>query len=48
MPTRNRRRFVSQAIGYFLRQDYPNKELVVVDDGEDAVANLIPPDCRIR
>ena len=25
MPTRNRRPFVSQAIWYFLRQDYPNK-----------------------
>ncbi len=48
MPTRNRRGFVSQAIGYFLRQDYPNKELVVVDDGEDSIQNLIPPDDRIR
>ncbi|HZA21671.1 MAG TPA: glycosyltransferase family 2 protein [Dehalococcoidia bacterium] len=42
MPTRNRRAFVSQAIKYFLRQDYSNKELVVVDDGDDAVADLIP------
>jgi glycosyltransferase involved in cell wall biosynthesis len=48
MPTRNRRRFVSQAIGYFLRQDYPNKELVIVDDGDDPIANLVPPDSRIR
>jgi glycosyltransferase involved in cell wall biosynthesis len=48
MPTRNRRAFVGQAIWYFLRQDYPSKELVIVDDGEDAVADLIPGDERIR
>jgi glycosyltransferase involved in cell wall biosynthesis len=32
IPTANRRRFVPQAIRYFLTQDYPNKELIVVDD----------------
>ncbi|MDQ3920246.1 MAG: glycosyltransferase, partial [Acidobacteriota bacterium] len=48
MPTRDRRRFVRQAIWYFLRQDYPARELIVVDDGRDAVADLIPPDDRIR
>ena len=48
MPTRNRRPFVSQSIWYFLRQDYPNKELVVLDDGEDNVADLIPDDERVR
>ena len=48
MPTRNRRRFVGQAIWYFLRQDYPNRELVIVDDGEDAINDLVPDDARIR
>lgn len=48
MPTRNRRRFVSQSILYFLRQDYPNKELIILDDGEDSVADLVPDDERIR
>ena len=48
MPTADRRTFVPQAIAYFLRQDYPNRELIVVDDGTDAVADLIPPDPRIR
>jgi len=48
MPTRNRRRFVGQSIWYFLRQDYPEKELLVLDDGEDSVADLIPADERIR
>jgi glycosyltransferase involved in cell wall biosynthesis len=48
MPTHNRRQFVSQALWYFLRQDYPRKELVILDDGEDAIADLVPPDERVR
>ena len=48
MPTANRRPWVPSAIEYFLRQDYPNLELVVLDDGEDRVADLIPPHPRIR
>ena len=48
MPTRNRRQFASQAIWYFLRQDYPHRELVIVDDGEDPIEQIVPPDDRIR
>lgn len=48
MPTRNRRAFVGQAVWYFLRQDYPNKELIVLDDGEDSIADLIPSDEQFR
>lgn len=48
MPTYNRRHFVPKAIEYFLRQDYPEKELVILDDGEDSIADLIPADPRIR
>jgi glycosyltransferase involved in cell wall biosynthesis len=48
MPTRNRRHFVGQSIWYFLRQDYPARELVIIDDGEDAVGDLVPDDERIR
>jgi hypothetical protein len=48
LPTYNRRGFLPHAIHYFLRQDYPNKELLVVDDGPDAVGDLIPADPRIR
>lgn len=42
MPTYNRRDFVRQAIEYFNRQDYPAgaRELIVVDDGEQSVADL--------
>ena len=48
MPTYNRRPFVPHAIEYFLRQDYENKELIVVDDGTDSISDLIPHDDRIR
>jgi glycosyltransferase involved in cell wall biosynthesis len=48
MPTRDRRRFVPRAIRCFLYQDYPNKELVIVDDGNDPVADLVPLDDRIE
>jgi hypothetical protein len=48
MPTANRRRFVPAAIGMFLAQDYPDKELVILDDGEDAVGDLVPPRPELR
>ncbi len=48
MPTRDRRRFVPLAIEYFLRQDYPNRELIVVDDGCDRIDDLLPADPRVR
>lgn len=48
MPTFNRRAFVPLAIRYFLRQDYANRELIILDDGEDCIADLVPADSRIR
>ena len=48
MPTADRRRFVARAIHYFLAQDYPHKELIILDDGADAVADLVPPDRQVR
>ncbi len=42
MPTYNRREFVPRAIKYFLRQDYDNKELIIIDDGSDPVEDLVP------
>lgn len=48
MPTANRRHFVPAAIGMFLAQDYPDKELVILDDGEDAVEDLVPPHPEVR
>lgn len=50
MPTRNRRQWVPMAIQCFKAQDYPNRELVVVDDGPEPVADLVQRsgDARIR
>lgn len=48
MPTYNRRGFVPAAIRYFLRQDYPNRELIIIDDGNDKVADLLPTDHRLQ
>jgi glycosyltransferase involved in cell wall biosynthesis len=42
MPTYNRRPFVAQAIKYLLRQNYPNKELIILDDGTDQICDLVP------
>jgi hypothetical protein len=48
LPTANRRHLLPRAIQCFLRQTYPNRELVVVDDGTDPVRDLIPCDSRVR
>lgn len=48
MPTSNRRAFVPMAIRAFTRQDYRERELIIVDDGADPVADLVPPDPQIR
>lgn len=48
MPTFERPALVAQAIRYFLRQDYPKRELVIVDDGKDSVESAIPRDAGIR
>lgn len=42
LPTYNRRSFIKQAIVYFLRQDYPSLELIIIDDGDDPVEDLAP------
>jgi hypothetical protein len=48
MPTSNRRLFVERAVRYFRRQDYPNKQLVVVDDGQDRLGDLLAAEPDIR
>lgn len=50
MPTWNRRAWVPLALRCFLEQDYPTRELVVIDDGPDPVGDLVagPGDPRIR
>jgi predicted O-methyltransferase YrrM len=48
MPTYDRRALVPTAIAGFLRQDRPDAELLVVDDGPKSLADLIPDDPRVR
>ncbi len=48
MPTRGRREFVLQSILYFNRQDYRNRELLILDDGADNLSQELPNDPRIR
>ncbi|MBX3238398.1 MAG: glycosyltransferase [Chitinophagaceae bacterium] len=48
MPTYNRRAFIPHAIRYFLRQDYPARELIIIDDGTDCIRDLVPEVPGIR
>jgi glycosyltransferase involved in cell wall biosynthesis len=41
MPTRDRREWVRRSLALYARQDYRARELVVVDDGSDAVGDLV-------
>ena len=47
-PTHNRRRYIPSMIACFLSQTYTDSELVIVDDGTDSVADLIPNNPRIK
>ncbi len=47
MPTRDRAEYARQAVRYFLRQDYPEKELIIVDDGVQPLEGF-ESDSRIR
>ncbi|KQB42578.1 Glycosyl transferase [Flavobacterium aquidurense] len=42
MPTYNRSEFITNAINQFLDQNYPNKELIIIDDSERSIADLVP------
>jgi cellulose synthase/poly-beta-1,6-N-acetylglucosamine synthase-like glycosyltransferase len=48
MPTGGRREFALQAIRYFDRQSWPSKELLILDDGTEALEPDLPCDPRIR
>jgi glycosyltransferase involved in cell wall biosynthesis len=48
MATKDRPRFVRQAVRYFQRQSYPDKELILVDDGRQPVEDVLCEDPRIR
>ena len=48
MPTWNRRAFIGAAIDSFLRQNYENRELVILDEQENSIEDLVLEDPRIR
>lgn len=48
MPTFNRRPFIQQAIKYFQSQDYPQKELIIVDDGSDPIEDIVNEESNVR
>ncbi|RJS18794.1 hypothetical protein DRW03_24350 [Corallococcus sp. H22C18031201] len=48
LPTHERRAFVPLALRTFLAQDWPRRELLILDDGQDAIADLVPKDSRVR
>lgn len=41
MPTRDRRRFIPQALACFQAQTWPEKELIILDDGEEPIHDLV-------
>jgi hypothetical protein len=47
MPTRDRPEWALQSIAYFQRQNYPHRELIVVDDGAEPIKSQLPCDPRI-
>jgi glycosyltransferase involved in cell wall biosynthesis len=47
-PTFNRREFFPRAVKCFLAQDYPNLELIILDDGVEPIQDLLPADPRIK
>ncbi len=48
LATRNRRRFLGQAIRYFLHQRYEHKELILIDDSSEPIDDLVPAHEQIR
>jgi len=48
MPTANRANFIPLAVHHFLNSDYRDAELVIIDDGRESVAHLLPDHHRIK
>jgi predicted O-methyltransferase YrrM len=48
LPTFDRPGFLPQAVDYFLRQDYEPRRLIVLDDGNQPIAHLLPTDERVE
>jgi glycosyltransferase involved in cell wall biosynthesis len=48
MPTYNRRSFITLALTCFREQTYRNRELIVIDDGTDSIADLVRDEPGVR
>lgn len=48
MPTYNRPEFINHAVHQFLEQNYPNKELIIIDDSDNSIKSLIPSNSQIK
>lgn len=48
MPTRNRAAYVGRAVESYSTQTYPNRELIIVDNGQDGTEHLLPQDPTIH
>lgn len=48
MPTADRPNFIVKAIKQFVNQDFKEKELIIADNGVDAIEHLIPQQENIR
>ena len=48
MPTRNRPEYVQRALHYFERQDYPEREIIVLYEKPEDLPALMPDSRRIR
>lgn len=47
MPTSNRAAYVPLALSCFLSQTWEDRELIIIDDGHERIAPLLPADPRI-
>src|ERR1039458_4443368 len=47
-PTYNRRQYIPYMLECFLSQTFTDSELIIVDDGTDSIADLIPDNPRIK
>lgn len=48
IPTRNRRKYIPQAIACYQAQSYQNRELIVVDNSDTPVEDLMPPGANYK
>src|SRR5665213_640006 len=47
-PTHNRRQYIPCMLACFLSQTFTDSELIIIDDGTDNMADLIPDSPRIK